>query len=112
MAPETVDIGPQASFWRAGQASGSRRVAADRAKSAVPLGGLYRVADFAVSNLVNGGIHQICVLTQYKSHSLNKHITTTWQLSSLMDPYATPVPVQQRLGPHRQVGSADAICSR
>ena len=50
---------------------------ADRAKSAVPFGGLYRVVDFALSNLVNGGIRRIYVLTQYKSHSLNKHITTT-----------------------------------
>ena len=50
---------------------------ADRAKSAVPFGGLYRVVDFALSNLVNGGIQRVYVLTQYKSHSLNKHITTT-----------------------------------
>src|ERR1700747_3042719 len=71
---------------------------ADRAKSAVPFGGLYRVVDFALSNLVNGGIQRIYVLTQYKSHSLNKHITTTWRLSSLLDNYVTPVPAQQRLG--------------
>jgi glucose-1-phosphate adenylyltransferase len=82
---------------------------ADRAKSAVPFGGLYRVVDFALSNLVNGGIHRISVLTQYKSHSLNKHISTTWQLNGLLDTYVTPVPAQQRLGPHWQVGSADAI---
>jgi glucose-1-phosphate adenylyltransferase len=82
---------------------------ADRAKSAVPFGGLYRVVDFALSNLVNGGIRRICVLTQYKSHSLNRHISTTWQLSSLLDNYVTPVPAQQRLGPRWQAGSADAI---
>ena len=82
---------------------------ADRAKSAVPFGGLYRVVDFALSNLVNGGIRRIYVLTQYKSHSLNKHITTTWQLSSLMGNFVTPVPAQQRFGPRWQVGSADAI---
>ena len=83
---------------------------ADRAKSAVPFGGLYRVVDFALSNLVNGGIRRIYVLTQYKSHSLNKHITTTWRLSSLLDNYVTPVPAQQRLGgPRWQTGSADAI---
>ena len=82
---------------------------ADRAKSAVPFGGLYRVVDFALSNLVNGGLQRICVLTQYKSHSLNKHITTTWRLSTLLDNYVTPVPAQQRLGPHWQAGSADAI---
>ena len=82
---------------------------ADRAKAAVPFGGLYRLVDFALSNLVNGGIHRICVLTQYKSHSLDRHITTTWRLSSLLDDYVTPVPAQQRLGPRWQTGSADAI---
>jgi glucose-1-phosphate adenylyltransferase len=86
-----------------------RPLTADRAKSAVPFGGLYRVVDFALSNLVNAGIRRICVLTQYKSHSLNRHITTTWRLSTLLDNYVTPVPAQQRLGPHWQVGSADAI---
>jgi len=82
---------------------------ADRAKSAVPFGGLYRVVDFALSNLVNGGVQRICVLTQYKSHSLNRHISTTWRLSSLLDNYVTPVPAQQWTGPHWQAGSADAI---
>jgi len=82
---------------------------ADRAKSAVPFGGLYRLVDFALSSLVNGGIHRIYVLTQYKSHSLNRHITTTWRLSNLLDNYVTPVPAQQRLGPRWQAGSADAI---
>ena len=54
---------------------------ADRAKPAVPFGGLYRLIDFALSNLVNAGMRRICVLTQYKSHSLDRHITTTWRLS-------------------------------
>ena len=65
---------------------------ADRAKPAVPFGGLYRLVDFALSNLVNSGIRRICVLTQYKSHSLDRHITTTWRLSSLLGNYVTPVP--------------------
>ncbi len=82
---------------------------ADRAKPAVPFGGLYRLVDFALSNLVNGGLRRICVLTQYKSHSLDRHITTTWRLSSLLNNYVTPVPAQQRLGPHWYTGSADAI---
>jgi glucose-1-phosphate adenylyltransferase len=82
---------------------------ADRATSAVPFGGVYRLVDFALSNLVNAGVRRICVLTQYKSHSLNRHLATTWQLSSLLDNYVTPVPAQQRLGPHWQAGSADAI---
>ena len=82
---------------------------ADRAKPAVPFGGLYRLVDFALSNLVNAGCRRICVLTQYKSHSLDRHITTTWRLSSLLGNYVTPVPAQQRLGPHWYTGSADAI---
>jgi glucose-1-phosphate adenylyltransferase len=82
---------------------------ADRAKPAVPFGGLYRLVDFALSNLVNAGLRRICVLTQYKSHSLDRHITTTWRLSSLLGNYVTPVPAQQRLGPHWYTGSADAI---
>ncbi|HEX9034051.1 MAG TPA: glucose-1-phosphate adenylyltransferase [Streptosporangiaceae bacterium] len=82
---------------------------ADRAKPAVPFGGLYRLIDFALSNLVNAGIRRICVLTQYKSHSLDRHITTTWRLSNLLGNYVTPVPAQQRLGPHWYTGSADAI---
>jgi glucose-1-phosphate adenylyltransferase len=82
---------------------------ADRAKPAVPFGGLYRLIDFALSNLANGGIRQICVLTQYKSHSLDRHISTTWRMSALLGNYVTPVPAQQRLGPHWYTGSADAI---
>ncbi len=82
---------------------------AGRAKSAVPFGGLYRLVDFALSNLVNGGVRRICVLTQYKSQSLNRHLTSAWQLSSLLGNYVMPVPAQQRLGPHWQSGSADAI---
>jgi glucose-1-phosphate adenylyltransferase len=82
---------------------------ADRAKPAVPFGGLYRLVDFALSNLVNAGIVRVCVLTQYKSHSLDRHITTTWRMSDLLGNYVTPVPAQQRLGPHWFTGSADAI---
>ena len=81
----------------------------DRAKAAVPFGGLYRLVDFALSNLAHGGIFRICVLTQYKSHSLDRHITTTWRLNSLLGNYVAPVPAQQRLGPRWQTGSADAI---
>ncbi|NBM18159.1 glucose-1-phosphate adenylyltransferase [Streptomyces sp. GC420] len=82
---------------------------ADRAKPAVVFGGTYRLVDFVLSNLVNGGILRICVLTQYKSHSLDRHVTTTWRMSSLLGNYVTPVPAQQRLGPRWFSGSADAI---
>ncbi|OEV04729.1 glucose-1-phosphate adenylyltransferase [Streptomyces sp. Amel2xB2] len=82
---------------------------ADRAKPAVPFGGVYRLVDFVLSNLVNGGITRIAVLTQYKSHSLDRHISTTWRLTGLQGDYVTPVPAQQRLGPRWFMGSADAI---
>ena len=72
---------------------------ADRAKPAVPFGGIYRLVDFVLSSLVNGGYLKLCVLTQYKSHSLDRHITTTWRLSTLTGNYVTSVPAQQRLGP-------------
>ena len=82
---------------------------ADRAKPAVPFGGSYRLVDFVLSNMVNAGFLRICVLTQYKSHSLDRHITTTWRVGSMLGDYVTPVPAQQRLGPRWYTGSADAI---
>ncbi len=82
---------------------------ADRAKPAVPFGGHYRLVDFALSNLVNAGCLRIVVLTQYKSHSLDRHVTTVWRLSPLLGNYVAPVPAQQRTGPHWFAGSADAI---
>jgi glucose-1-phosphate adenylyltransferase len=82
---------------------------ADRAKPAVPFGGSFRLIDFVLSNLVNAGLWKICVLTQYKSHSLDKHISTTWRMSTMLGNYVTPVPAQQRLGPRWYTGSADAI---
>ena len=82
---------------------------ADRAKPAVPFGGSYRLIDFVLSNLVNAGFLRICVLTQYKSHSLDRHITTSWQVGTLLGDFVTSVPAQQRLGPRWYTGSADAI---
>lgn len=82
---------------------------ADRAKPAVPFGGSYRLIDFVLSNLVNSELRQIAVLTQYKSHSLDKHISVTWRMSAMLGNYVAPVPAQQRLGPRWYQGSADAI---
>lgn len=81
----------------------------DRAKPAVPFGGTYRLIDFVLSNLVNAEMRQIAVLTQYKSHSLDRHISLTWRMSTMLGNFVTPVPAQQRLGPHWYQGSADAI---
>jgi glucose-1-phosphate adenylyltransferase len=82
---------------------------ADRAKPAVPFGGIYRLIDFALSNVVNSGYLKVVVLTQYKSHSLDKHITATWRMSTLLGNYVAPVPAQQRVGKDWYLGSADAI---
>jgi len=82
---------------------------ADRAKPAVPFGGGYRLIDFALSNLINSGLRQIVVLTQYKSHSLDRHVSQTWRLSGMLHSYVASVPAQQRLGKRWFSGSADAI---
>ncbi|PVG82074.1 glucose-1-phosphate adenylyltransferase [Nocardioides gansuensis] len=82
---------------------------ADRAKPAVPFGGIYRLIDFALSNVVNSGYLKVVVLTQYKSHSLDRHISTTWRMSTMLGNYVTPVPAQQRVGKRWYLGSADAI---
>jgi len=80
-----------------------------RAKPSVPFGGTYRLVDFALSNLVNSNYLHIVVLTQYKSHSLDRHIARTWRMSPLLGNYVAPVPAQQRRGKHWYLGSADAI---
>lgn len=81
----------------------------DRAKPAVPFGGSYRIIDFALSNFANARYLKIVVLTQYMSHSLDRHISQTWRFSTLLGNYVTPVPAQMRRGPHWFAGSADAI---
>jgi glucose-1-phosphate adenylyltransferase len=81
----------------------------DRVKSAVPFGGAYRIIDFVLPNFVNSGFYKIKVLTQYKSHSLNTHLSRGWRLSPLLDQYVDPVPAQMRRGPHWFQGTGDAV---
>jgi len=92
-----------------GEGSRLMPLTAERAKPAVPFGGIYRLIDFSLSNLVNSGYLKIVVLTQYKSHSLDRHITKTWRMSNLLGNYVAPVPAQQRVGKNWFLGSADAI---
>ncbi len=92
-----------------GQGSRLMPLTAERAKPAVPFGGIYRIVDFVLSNFVNSGIYKIKVLTQYKSESLNRHISRGWRLAGLLNHYVELVPAQQRQGPRWYEGSADAI---
>ncbi|MFC0714482.1 glucose-1-phosphate adenylyltransferase [Cellulomonas biazotea] len=82
---------------------------AHRAKPAVPFGGIYRLVDFALSNVINSRYLHVIVLTQYKSHSLDRHVSKTWRMSPLLGNYVAAVPAQQRVGKHWYLGSADAI---
>ena len=81
-----------------------------RAKPAVPFGGKYRIIDFALSNCLNSGLRRIAVLIQYKSHSLDKHIRSGWNiLNSELGEYIASVPPQQRISEEWYRGTADAV---
>jgi glucose-1-phosphate adenylyltransferase len=83
---------------------------ADRAKPAVPFGGRYRIIDFTLSNCLHSGLRRILVLTQYKSHSLQKHLRDGWSIyNAELGDYITPVPPQMRTGESWYRGTADAI---
>ena len=92
-----------------GQGTRLRPLTTDRAKPAVPFGGRYRIVDFVLSNFVNSGFYKIKVLTQYKSDSLNIHLSRGWRLDEFLGHFIDAVPAQQRRGPHWFAGSADAI---
>ena len=83
---------------------------ANRAKPAVPFGGIYRIIDFTLSNCLHSGLRQILVLTQYKSHSLQKHLRDGWSIfNPEIGEYITTIPAQMRMGEGWYVGTADAI---
>ncbi len=82
----------------------------DRAKPAVPFGGLYRIIDFPLSNCLNSNLRKILVLTQYKARSLDRHLNLGWNfLSPQLDEYVEVLPPQQRIDEHWYKGTADAI---
>jgi glucose-1-phosphate adenylyltransferase len=81
----------------------------DRAKPAVPFGGRYRIIDFCLSNFANSGIYKMKVLTQYKSDSLNNHLSRAWRMTAFLGHYCESVPAQMRTGSDWYKGSADAI---
>ena len=83
---------------------------ADRAKPAVPFGGNYRIIDFTLSNCLHSGMRRVLVLTQYKSHSMQKHLRDGWSIfNPEISEYITPVPPQMRTGESWYAGTADAI---
>ncbi len=82
----------------------------DRAKPAVPFGGIYRIVDFPLSNCVNSGLRRIFLLTQYKSFSLQRHILEGWNIySNQLGEFIDVVPAQQRISSDWYLGTADAI---
>lgn len=80
-----------------------------RAKPAVPFGGNYRIIDFVLNNFVNSDLLQIFVLTQFKSHSLMKHMSRRWRVTGLTNRFIDPIPAQMQMGKHWYQGTADAI---
>ncbi|OYW92787.1 MAG: glucose-1-phosphate adenylyltransferase, partial [Alishewanella sp. 32-51-5] len=80
-----------------------------RAKPAVPFGGNYRIIDFVLNNFVNSDLLQIFVITQFKSHSLMKHLSRAWRLGGITNRFIDPIPAQMQTGKHWYLGTADAI---
>ena len=92
-----------------GQGERLRPLTNERAKPAVPFGGRYRIIDFVLSNFINSAFLNINILTQFKSDSLNRHLTRGWQLAPRLGYYIDQVPAQMRTGDRWYRGTADAI---
>lgn len=105
MAKETICV-----LLAGGKGSRLHPLTSDRAKPSVPFGGKYRIIDFALSNCLHSGIRRVLVLTQYKSHSLQKHLRDAWSIFNPgLGEYITAVPPQMRTGQSWYKGTADAI---
>lgn len=81
----------------------------ERAKPAVPFGGKYRIIDFVLNNFINSELYKIKILTQFKSDSLNQHVSRCWPMPPFSNQYVDLVPAQMRLGQEWYRGTADAI---
>src|SRR5437763_10366838 len=93
-----------------GRGSRLEALTRDRAKPAVPFGGLYRIIDFTLSNCLNSKLRRVLVLTQYKNRSLDRHISAGWSfLPRELNEYIEVLPPQQRIDEHWYKGTADAI---
>ena len=92
-----------------GQGSRLQPLTNERAKPAVHFAGKYRVIDFVLNNFINSGFYQIKILTQFKSDSLNQHVSTAWDLNRNLNQYVDMVPAQMRVGNSWYMGTADAI---
>ncbi len=93
-----------------GAGSRLQPLTSDRAKPAVPFGGKYRIIDFTLANCLHSELRRILVLTQYKSHSLQKHLRDGWSVfNPELGEYITTIPAQMRRGLGWYDGTADAI---
>ena len=111
-APGPGATGPRVTALILAGGKGSRLepLSRDRAKPAVPFGGVYRIIDFALSNCLNSGLRRVLVLTQYKAASLDRHINQGWRfLSRELDEWVDVLPPQQRLSEDWYRGTADAV---
>ena len=110
MAKDTIAKDTLVVILGGGQGERLYPLTRDRAKPAVPFGGIYRIIDFTLSNCMNSGLRRIYVLTQYKSISLDRHLRMTWGcFDEELGEFVVPIPPQQRAGARWYEGTADAI---
>ncbi len=102
--------GALAMIMAGGRGERLRGLTSHRCKPATPFGGKFRIIDFVLSNCVNSGIRQICLLTQYKAQSLIQHVQRGWSyLRGEFGEFVETIPAQQQIGPLWYRGTADAV---